>query len=239
MAYEPMPRTIAPLDVVTHRAPQDGSFAYTSSSTITASGFPVDLSDTVAKVLWVGIKASAGTSWSWYVEGRGGISFYFSASNVLTCTGATPFASGDTYMVGLVIFDKTTTNGTDSQRVEEINPPTGLPENWVNATDLSADTRYYPGTTGFSTVGFPNGFSIQGQIAGGVTATIEATNDAGTDFLDVTESGYNYLTGTDSFASFVDTNFYLVYKNPLMNRVRVKIVTSDATNSVQLDLFRA
>ena len=114
-----------------------------------------------------------------------------------------------------------------------------VPEELVDTTNLTADTYYYPSEDGMSMDGY-NDLSIQGVISGGVTATVEATiDDAGTpDWVDITPAGYELITNASGNASFVDTSFLLDFGNLNVSKVRVKSVTSDATNAVQYHIRR-
>ncbi len=111
-------------------------------------------------------------------------------------------------------------------------------ETLIDTTNVGAATNYYPSTAGISMDGYKN-LTIQAQISGGVTATIEATNDdaASPDWIDITDSLYNWTTaGTRYSASWVDTNFLFDLTNCNWKNVRIKSITSDATNSIQYNI---
>ena len=81
--------------------------------------------------------------------------------------------------------------------------------------------------------------SIHGMISGGVTATIEATCGSDpADFLDISKAGYELTTNTTGNGSFEDTNFIWDFENLNVQRVRVVVNNSDATNAVQLNVRR-
>ena len=241
MSYEPHPLTLAPLDAVTHRAPQDGKFTFTTASTITASGFPWDLSDLVAKVLWVGRKAAAGTSWVWYVEGRQNVSFYFSATNVLTITGAAPFVAGDSYMAGVVLFDKAMVGATNSLRIGETNHLSAQYANepgLVNEAIVANTVLYWPSIAGCPMAGFKDD-DILAYLVGGkdvgvndlqMVMTVEATNDFSTGgihpiWAPVTPSVYNQSTNSVGVASFISTG-------------NVALIAAISLDNLNMALFR-
>lgn len=123
---------------------------------------------------------------------------------------------------------------TNSLRIEEIDP---IDEHYsekeqVDDTDLSAATRYYPSSTGKAMGNF-NNMSIQLLISGGVTMTVEAKNDDSTDWVDITKSGTNMNLNTASHASYADMGTIVNFTNLRVRNVRIKSVTSDATNGVQ------
>lgn len=113
-------------------------------------------------------------------------------------------------------------------------------ETLIDTTNVGAATNYYPSSSGLSMDGYKN-LSIQGNISGGVTVTIEATNDdaASPDWNDITDSLYNWITGGTRYASsWVDTNFFFQIDNCNWKNIRIKSITSDATNGVQYNVRR-
>ena len=112
---------------------------------------------------------------------------------------------------------------------------------WADVTNISAATRYYP--TMDEDVGALLGQATELRLAfdcgGGVTLTVEYCGQvlgdavpASADWVDVTLQGHPIAGGAGA-ASYVDAKNTLVFVLP-PGRVRVKIVTSDATNAVQL-----
>lgn len=106
----------------------------------------------------------------------------------------------------------------------------------IDDTNLAADTYYYPSAAGLNITAGYKDICLQGIISGGVTATVEATCDesAVPAFADITKSGFDLITNADNNASFVDTSFLLDYDNLNVRAIRLKIVTSDGTNSVKV-----
>jgi len=108
------------------------------------------------------------------------------------------------------------------------------------ATNKAADTYYYP----------PAGQEMCGNVcatvglvlAGGATATIEATMQRGSGldqesgvtqtWVDITKSFKDLSTALDGTASFADANKILQCNGLDVEAIRVKIVTSDATNTI-------
>lgn len=129
---------------------------------------------------------------------------------------------------------------TNSNRVEEIDPLSQqyVEEELVDSTNVGSGTWYYPGSTGMAMGGYKD-FCVHGMIGGGVTATIEATCGSDpADFLDISKAGYELTTNTTGNGSFEDTNFIWDFENLNVQRVRVVINNSDATNNVQLNVRR-
>ena len=107
--------------LVTHMTPKDGAVTYTSSATITCSGFPFTVEDANCVVAFVGVKASAGSEYDFYSNGVNGIAFS-SAANVITIAGETPFAAGDSYILGLIEQKKAYDSINKVLNVAESNP---------------------------------------------------------------------------------------------------------------------
>lgn len=108
-------------------------------------------------------------------------------------------------------------------------------EELVDDSDLAAATVYYPNVNGFKMTGF-NDLSILYDIAGGVTLTIEASQESieedPTTWVDITEAGYDIGTNQTGAVSFIDLTGIVDFDNLNVNRVRLKSVTSDITNQV-------
>lgn len=123
---------------------------------------------------------------------------------------------------------------TNSNRSEEIDPVDEHygEEELIDTTDIAAATNYYPSSTGKAMGNF-NNMMLHLVGSGGVTVTVEAKIDDSTDWADVTLGANNLITNTHA-ASYVDTSGMLQFKDLWVRNVRVKVVTSDATNGVQL-----
>lgn len=100
----------------------------------------------------------------------------------------------------------------------------------VDGTNLAAATNYYPSAAG-QALGDYKDLNIQGIISGGVTVTLEVSNDD--DWADITQAGYDKLTDTTGNPSFIDTNFNIDFDNINCKLWRIVSVTSDATNAVK------
>lgn len=109
----------------------------------------------------------------------------------------------------------------------------------VDTTNVAAGTNYYPSSAGLVMEGY-DGVCIQGVISGGVVETVEATIDdaSSPDWVDITMAGLDLITGVALNASFTDTNSMLDYSGLKVKAIRVKAVTSDATNGVQFHFKR-
>ena len=165
-----------------------------------------------------------------------------SAANVITVAGAgTPFASADTYYVGICYQDKNYTAATNSSRSEEVDP---LSEQYVNeslvdTTNVSAVTHYYPSSTGGTMDGYKDQ-SMTGKFIdadGTLTLTLQVTNDEDTsgdwngayfydDELNATVNSKTVTNGTELFSLSMNNNNF--------RRYRWVVVASGATNTVIL-----
>lgn len=134
---------------------------------------------------------------------------------------------------------KSYTPGTDSKRVENISPdpyvfvdePLG-----VNVTNIAANTYYYPSSAG-GPMGPYNKITVDFTVSGGVTVTFEISLDGGTTWKDISLYMIDLETGAAGVASWVDTAacLYQVVNAPLW---RVKYVTADATNDIEISVRR-
>jgi len=126
------------------------------------------------------------------------------------------------------------TYGSQSDRSEETDPLDEhyVEEELIDSTNVAAATNYYPSSTGRAMGNF-NNVSIHFELTGGVTATIEAKIDDSTDWIDITPAGFELATNASGAASFVDTSGIVDFDDLHVKTVRIKSVTSDATNGVQ------
>lgn len=118
-----------------------------------------------------------------------------------------------------------------------------------SADNVSATTRYFPSTTG--NVGIEMGMhtvaTVGIVVSGGVTVTVEACmrrlghpdDSALSDvWVDITEQFYDLESGENGTASFADDSKIIQANGLCVERIRVKAVTSDATNSLDIWLRR-
>lgn len=160
-----------------------------------------------------------------------------SGTTTYNVAGAT-FGATDTFVVYQQGPERTVDVGGDTQKVAETNSVTFqfTEDILVNTTNLAgAPTTYYyeliPGNR--------NGqLSIDIGVSGGVTVTVEASNDSGAapTYRDITYAGANMLYNGAGVplnaSSYVDTNALLMYPGLAVYRVRVKVVCADGSNAV-------
>jgi hypothetical protein len=235
-------------------SPHDFTATYTGSSgtQIAITGAPFTVDSTVCKVLEVMYKPTAGI-WTKLVNGVNGVSIT-SSSNVIAVAGAgTPFASGDDYIVGILYQQKGYDLTTNSMMSSNINPDSEkyVQDSLVDADNTAAATGYWPSSDGLSMDGY-RAISFTGQILdadGDITLTIEATNDEDTatgDWIDVTKCFNNDedAVATSIGASIATSSsatpvtFAISRTNFNYSSVRVKYVTSGATNTIHIKARR-
>jgi hypothetical protein len=164
--------------------------------------------------------------------------------DVTNCTGAFLFGTGDIVSLTLTGADKIRDAATDSQKtslIRDVSDQYGN-ETLIDTTNVAAGTNYYPSASG-SQNDNSSTFTIQGKTSGGVTTTIEATNDdaASPDWFDITKSFTDLVTNTSSNASYVDANFILAPTGRdvlSVKAIRIKSVTSTSTNVVKYNIRR-
>jgi hypothetical protein len=164
--------------------------------------------------------------------------------DVTNCTGAFLFSTGDIVSLTLTGADKIRDAATDSQKtslIRDVSDQYGN-ETLIDTTNVTAGTNYYPSSSGLQMDNYSS-ITIQGKTSGGVTTTIEATNDdaASPDWLDITKSFTDLVTNTSGNASYVDVNFILAPTGRdvlSVKAIRIKSVTSTSTNVVKYNIRR-
>lgn len=128
---------------------------------------------------------------------------------------------------------------TDSHKFTEQDPLDTHydPITLVDASNLAATTYYYPSSAGQShTPAGRKSLSIFGAASGGVTVTVEITNDpsAVPIWHDITRSCLEAVSGSTDNASFVDPASIALFLESLQCLAwRLKCVTSDASNALE------
>lgn len=107
---------------------------------------------------------------------------------------------------------------------------------FASATDSAAATRYYPSANGWDMHHW-SAAAIQASITGGVTWTVEATlsplGDPDAVWDDISALFVDQDTGTSGAVSWIDdTDINIMAVGLDYERLRIKEVTSDATNVV-------
>lgn len=213
--------------------PMAGVLAYTSNVTITASGFPFTIDSTNVLIRSLTVQNVSGVVTN-YENGERGISITAS-SNVITIAGAgTPFVSTDKYYISLDVLGVGLDQSQDVVKTLDMTVKKSSEVSLVDSTNLAAATTYYPSSSGLLLSQYDT-INIMGVTSGGVTTTIEATLDPAVspDFLDITKSCFDLVSGNQNNTSFIDTSFILDLKSLNVTAIRIKSVTSDNTNAVQ------
>ena len=219
----------------------EGTAEFTTDTTITITGSPFTVDASQAYVTWVKYKATAAGS-PWKTIRNGSAASITAASGVITVNGfpvgGKPFASGDSYVIGIRYAEKAYDATTDGLKMAENAPLNNkyLSQVLVDSTNTGVAatiTNYYPSATGLDQAGFKD-FVLQFQTAGGVTTTVEACNESTyTYWSDITKAGFELVTNSAGNASFVDTNGIVDFSDLNILAIRIKKVTTDATNTVR------
>jgi len=220
----------------THISPVDFSAAYTSASSITATGAPFTVDDSNCFVVYIMYKPSGGTWQPPIINGRESIS---ASSNVITVTGMAPFVSGDTYIVGVAYQEKGYSSAEDSKQVSvgnQLNTEyTG--ETLASETDQTDGTYYYyTDMSGYR----KTGFQLQGISAGSghITITCEGTlQDDGTaaascNYQDITSGVFTIASGIADDLWIDDAEKLACYKY-----VRLKVVADSGDNTCDYTIY--
>ncbi len=217
---------VSPLvNQVTHKTPADGTFAYTSNVTITGTGFSFTLADANCEIAYIMIFPASGDPVT-LLNGVNGVKLT-SAANVITAAGVTdPFASGDTYLVGVIEQEKYADTVNEAKIIQENNPVTlqnSYEQHVVDEANEAAGTYRYIWDTEHRKSG-----SFQWANSGGVTMTIWSTGDSTAD--DTADTGWEDITTSiTGNASEVDnTGFVFLPAEYRTKRLMFKYVLSDS-----------
>lgn len=209
----------------THISPVDGAVAYTSSTSVTCSGFSFTVDDTNCYITHIDYYPSGSTYSKRLINGVNGVSMKAS-SNVITVAGAgTPFAASDTYNVGIRTQNKAFTAPNNWMRVGIGNRDSDKD----TADTVAAVTNGTDGTYSYYVdwETFKN-YALQSKISGGsgtVTYTLEssAQNDgtaaASVDYIDTTSA----LTGA---ASHTATTYHFLDTALVSKYLKIKVVAA-------------
>lgn len=232
----------SPSTIADYRSPSDFTATYTSASTITLTGVPINIISG-AQVVYIRVKATGATgSTNVYVNGASGYSFYYvAATGVLTAlkdnVAASIFAASDNYEVGVNANTKGYDLGSDTLKVSNTNPDS----NKYVADSLVDDANVVVIPAGNNAATFNIVADSEGRVltaavnAGGADYTVGGTlvvtsgalsgscnNDCVLEVLTLSGSaiatvavrrqGSNYVTTT---AATTQTCFYGVYPSAL------------------------
>jgi len=230
-------RTLSDLNVELYFSPTDFQVAYTTDTTLTATGSPFDIDDTNCLVTKIFYKPLGGV-WTPLTNTHNGVTIS-STSNVITVEGAgTPFLSTDTYVVCVMGQRKSYDSTTDTLKITEQAPISNryVQDSLVDATNTAAATTYFPAATGQAMDGYKDlSFSGKFITTGTLTMTLEASNDEDTTNADWVQV-YGYDTKNDVFVNnYTITNTTLTFAMLLngfnYSNYRIKVVDSSSTNT--------
>jgi hypothetical protein len=206
------------------------------------------------QIVYIKVRNTATNFSETYVNSSGGYSIGYSAGVVtlyLDGVAAAKFTSNDVYEVGVNAQDKAYDPIIDVYKFVDQAPESAkVPQDsLIDTTNTAAATIHLPSATGMSIDGYKC-VAISGKaidVDGTVTITIEETCDedaATADFIDTTPSWHNEKAApnTGIGASITVTNGTVDFKiiKHLCNAtfIRVKVVTSGATNTVIIKMRR-
>jgi hypothetical protein len=228
----------------THWSPNDGLFTWTSTSTLTASGFPFTV-DNLCQIRSIGITRASG-GMVLYENGTNGISLY-AIANVLTIlkdeVAFPTFVNTDLkYAVAINYAPQSIDKTLDVTKVIDQSPNRSayVQDSLVDTTNVAAATVYYPSALGMSMDGYKD-LSLSWKIIEGdaVTDTIEIqfTNDEDTINADwvtgfIFDIKNNAMVNIFTTAGVAGTYTGLwEYENCNWSCFRFKTVVADATNT--------
>ena len=195
----------SPSTIAEYKSPSDFTATYTSSTTITLSSLPLTIADS-SQIVYIRKIPSSGDA-EVYVNGSGGVTMTVS-SNVLTIAGVTaPFASGDSYEIGINAQKKAFDPSTNSNMESTLNPEYAHytdPELLVTASDIVATTTVYKDQgaeidmTGYNTLGVFVKFTVNDSATNTIKLLAKHTSAGTEEFVQETAGDYIKTLGDAS-----------------------------------------
>jgi hypothetical protein len=208
-----------------------------SSSTLTLTGLPTVPVNTA--FLKVDVVTVQGTIQTYSAK-----NYLFSlnaGTGVLTVSGASFLASDLGYRVFFVGTHRAFDSSTNSYSVTETDSIDQhlAWESLLNATaSIGAGTNYLPSASGLSLQGYKS-FVLSMNTAVNTTTTVEILLDPTlTDWVDITRSGDDLMTGTSGAANYIDCIAVLQWADLNAAFIRIKSVTVGGASTAQYDVRR-
>jgi len=190
---------------------KDFAAAYTSSTTITLSDTPATIASN--QLAFITYTPTGGTLAKRLVNGQNGVTLTISSNVITVDGGGTPFASGDTYDIGVNLQIKGYDSSTDQNKVSVGNPEYAHytdAELLVTASDIVATTTVYKDQgaeidmRGYKTLGIFVKFTVNDSETNTIKALSKHTNAGGEEFVLETTADYIKTLG--------DSNINIYYE---------------------------
>jgi len=223
-----------------YRSPTDFTAVFASSTTLTVTGAPFTVDDSVCRVTSILYKDVNGVFRGLF-NARGGVSITCVSGTITVAGAGTPFTNTDTiYDVNLTGPKKAYDNTLDVLKSIDQAPLSSqyVLDSLIDTTNVTAATNYYPSSTGMAMDGFRD-MSLTGQLIDSdntTTMTLEVTNDE-----DAVNANWQQIYGYDSIGNAninsvicasTTKNFAWNFDNFNFSLFRVKIVNGDNTNTM-------
>ena len=222
----------SPSTISTHRSPSDYIAVFTSSTTITLSGH--DTITNNSQLVYIRYVPTGGADSAVLVNGSGGVTFSYSANVITVNGGGTPFASGDSYEVGINYQDKGFDASLDVVKI--------IPQ--ANASKLATSPEAYTVLTA-TTTAYVEGVVIDTRAYTDVLFHYSKTaSDADNSYLKVStlltaDGTADYqqtsITAPSSGVSVIDDN---VYERDKAALVEVISIPTNGANFMRFDLAK-
>ena len=210
-------------------SPADFTATYTSSTTITLAGVP--FTPTSEEIVYIKYIPTGGSGSAILVNGADGVTMTVS-SNVITVNGAgTPFASADSYEVGLNHQDKSYDGDLDITKTIDQAPLWSRytsPEQLVTASDIGASDGVYIDQgaeidcTGYNVLGVFVKLTVNNSTTNTIKLLKKHTSAGSEEFVSETAANYIKTLG--------DANINIYYEfdiNSAMPIVQIQSAAAD------------
>jgi hypothetical protein len=238
----------------THSSPNDGTVTYLGVNSLTCTGWPFTVDSSTCAIRSIGVTDVNNVMTVW--ENGVNCSIYSTANviYILNLAGAsfTAFLATDlSYKVAIAYQQKAYDPTVDVIKQVEQSPDrmAFVQDSLVDAVNVAAATAYYPSSTGMSMDGFRHlslsGYIIQGDA---ITDTIELqfTNDEDPTDATAWVTGFFWNPYTNAMVNIITTGgvagtypFLADYEKCNFSYFRVKLVTGDSTNTINIKVRRS
>ena len=244
VVYNP-PSTI----LAEYRSPTDFAVVYGgSTTTLTVTGAPFTVDDTVCRVTSIMYKKVDGLFYGLF-NARGGVSISCSAGTITVAGAGTPFLATDIlYDVNIIAQKKGYDPTTNTLKTIDQSPDRNayVQDSIVDTVNVAASTlvapTYYPSVTGMAMDGYRH-LSFTGKYIDTVAGTIfiDATNDEDTTLGDWIQQSFKDTASDTTVNSYTTTNGVLSIKldNFNFSNFRVRMITGSSSNTVIIKARRS
>jgi hypothetical protein len=199
-----------PMGKITHESPQNGTLAWASATTLTASGFGFTVDDANCTVWWVEYQPTGAKTYNRLIHGKNGVNISANSGTITVEGAGAPFTNTDTqYRCGISADEIGIDQNEDSKKIIEQRPLWSYRStDEFSATLNATDTTYY--VIPFDTYRYASIlFRLVCGAGSSATVKVYATNDDSEDIGTITIANWHDVSteiiGAASFSCVAGT----------------------------------